>query len=644
MIKKCSTHVYLPLSETDIYLSNHEDTFQVFVDKKTGMHDVYLDKAYVSAQAGMSRRSADDPARDDGDGIPNSQHEAGAARSVRITDSVPDYLRLKTTDADYYKLSQFESMDAVDDEDENQKEEERQEEVDKVSRERRRPWQKQAHRRGKTRHGMRLNKRKNWRRNKLFERIKKSFPDKTSKEYKNMMFLLHSIESDPDDLGHERSKRMAQHTSDLRREAGEAHVLDFDSFYSLSEYESLMKPLSYNSSQTDEEKRQPSRRAITVTDTRKGLRQHNFKKFRNKGLKRAGGSTRSVLASSKRDGSDRNGRGRPIKMGEIEAGRLNTYITVGQHNSVLVVRNVQFRLVITLPRDQHNLGSSHFFIILRSVQGEPNGVQSSERSIDAGFAVNENPTRGTLYFRQDQPHIDLFVFFSVFFSCFFLFLAVCVLLWKMKQTLDVRRTRQLQEREMECMASRPFAHILVLVEPPSDSVSSGDHGGGGGDILPNSFLTGSFGGLNRQRSKLGRYHQGGGLRGGNNQHQHLEQYMTSNPNSNIILSTGGGGDISAIVTSNSIVALNSFSAPVPVPHHRPSGQRELGVVPIAIEPTEDGMAGVGTVVFQLPGGAAAPSHLCLGSALTTRISMPPSSHHHHHKSASVRRRTSTTYC
>jgi hypothetical protein len=43
--------------------------------------------------------------------------------------------------------------------------------------------------------------------------------------------------------------------------------------------------------------------------------------------------------------------------------------------------------------------------------------------------------------RQDQLHIDLFVFFSVFFSCFFLFLSVVVVIWKVKQTADMRRAR-----------------------------------------------------------------------------------------------------------------------------------------------------------------------------------------------------------
>jgi len=87
---------------------------------------------------------------------------------------------------------------------------------------------------------------------------------------------------------------------------------------------------------------------------------------------------------------------------------------------------------------------------------------------------------GVVYFRQDQPHIDLFVFFSVFFSCFFLFLAACVLLWKAKQALDRRRSRHRRQIEMHDMASRPFAAVLVHVPPPpppprAAHVAAGDH-------------------------------------------------------------------------------------------------------------------------------------------------------------------------
>lgn len=81
------------------------------------------------------------------------------------------------------------------------------------------------------------------------------------------------------------------------------------------------------------------------------------------------------------------------------------------------------RLVLTLPQDRLNLIHTRFHIALKGTMSGP-------------------PAYGQIFFRQDQLHIDLFVFFSVFFSCFFLFLAACVVAWKAKQAADVRRARR----------------------------------------------------------------------------------------------------------------------------------------------------------------------------------------------------------
>ena len=70
-------------------------------------------------------------------------------------------------------------------------------------------------------------------------------------------------------------------------------------------------------------------------------------------------------------------------------------------------------------------------------------------------------------FRQDQLHIDLFVFFSVFFSCFFLFLAACVVAWKAKQAADARRARRRHVVEMLHMAKRPFGSVSLLLSEAS---------------------------------------------------------------------------------------------------------------------------------------------------------------------------------
>lgn len=63
--------------------------------------------------------------------------------------------------------------------------------------------------------------------------------------------------------------------------------------------------------------------------------------------------------------------------------------------------------------------------------------------------------------RQDQLHIDLFVFFSVFFSCFFLFLSACVVFWKIKQRADMRQARRRHVVEMLNMAQRAFSSVIL---------------------------------------------------------------------------------------------------------------------------------------------------------------------------------------
>ena len=130
---------------------------------------------------------------------------------------------------------------------------------------------------------------------------------------------------------------------------------------------------------------------------------------------------------------------------------LTCHLTVSQPIEFLIIKNLQNRLVITIPQEVHDLRSTKFYMILRGVG---NGTV--------------NQTYGNLFFRQDQSRIDLFVFFSVFFSCFFLFLAGCVVIWKIKQGFDMRRARRLHAAEMKHMASRPFSIVFAHIDPSSD--------------------------------------------------------------------------------------------------------------------------------------------------------------------------------
>ncbi|GAB0200402.1 multiple epidermal growth factor-like domains protein 8 [Grus japonensis] len=202
------------------------------------------------------------------------------------------------------------------------------------------------------------------------------------------------------------------------------------------------------------------------------------------------------------------------RLREERAGGLVTYLTVREAAAALVVRGVRDRLVLTYPHALHPLKSSRFYLLLLGVGGPRGG-----------------PSQGLLFFRQDQAHIDLFVFFSVFFSCFFLFLALCVLLWKAKQGLDARHEQRRHLQEMSKMASRPFAKVTVCFErgappgPPS-----------------------------RRRPPL------------------------------------------------------PAGAPLPP---------QPGAGPVTLEPTEDGVAAVATLLLQLPGGPRGPHRAALASALVT---------------------------
>jgi len=149
-------------------------------------------------------------------------------------------------------------------------------------------------------------------------------------------------------------------------------------------------------------------------------------------------------AGGTRGGLDSDDSEKVYQLVELKARQYVTYVAVPHPDTFLIVRDVCDRLVIMLPNAVHQLKVSRFYLVIA-------GAASSVDS--ASF--------GMVYFRQDQPHIDLFVFFSVFFSCFFLFLAICVLLWKAKQVVDARRTHLRRQIEMQCMASRPFARALV---------------------------------------------------------------------------------------------------------------------------------------------------------------------------------------
>lgn len=123
---------------------------------------------------------------------------------------------------------------------------------------------------------------------------------------------------------------------------------------------------------------------------------------------------------------------------------LNTFTTYNQSHKAHIVRNVRNRLVLTFPHIEHYLRDTRFYMVFigRDTAG----------------------TEGLVYFRQDLSQIDLFVFFSVFFSAFFLVVSVSVFGWKIKQYHTRRRVIEVREHQLETLRSRPFATYSFLCQ------------------------------------------------------------------------------------------------------------------------------------------------------------------------------------
>lgn len=260
---------------------------------------------------------------------------------------------------------------------------------------------------------------------------------------------------------------------------------------------------------------------------------------------------------------------------EKVASGLTTFLTVTDPFSVVVVRGLQNRLILTLPQDRHDLRSTRFYILIQGA-GSP--------SLDA--------TLGSLFFRQDQPRIDLFVFFSVFFSCFFLFLAVSVVAWKAKQAIEGRRARERQAVEMEHMARRPFATVSVYLEASLRGQTGLRDGKRAGQ---NVGLQVHHTTLTAQLCSPLRWKRRSASRPDHHHSQVHHQFHGANflPDQDAV---------------GRLAGTNGGLQP-----------RHIDIRPLAVEPTADGVAAIATLIVQLPGGRLARTQLTLASALV----LPP---------------------
>ncbi|XP_053556310.1 attractin [Bombina bombina] len=79
-------------------------------------------------------------------------------------------------------------------------------------------------------------------------------------------------------------------------------------------------------------------------------------------------------------------------------------------------------------------------------------------------AINFVATPEEIAFSQHSNFMDLVQFFVTFFSCFLSLLLVAAVVWKIKQSCWASRRREQLIREMQQMASRPFASVNVALE------------------------------------------------------------------------------------------------------------------------------------------------------------------------------------
>lgn len=127
--------------------------------------------------------------------------------------------------------------------------------------------------------------------------------------------------------------------------------------------------------------------------------------------------------------------------------QIISYFTMKYWHDIVILENITGRVEITIPYKSHDLRTTRYYLVIR-------GNQLLNDSIGGN--------RGFIVLRQDQSRIDLFIFFCVFISCFFMFLCLSVIFWRIKMMFDLHRARQQQEIELENMANRPFVKITIL--------------------------------------------------------------------------------------------------------------------------------------------------------------------------------------
>jgi len=95
--------------------------------------------------------------------------------------------------------------------------------------------------------------------------------------------------------------------------------------------------------------------------------------------------------------------------------------------------------------------------------------------LTTGSSLLSSKTNGFIKIYQSRMNIDLFVFFSVFFSSFFLFLSIGICFWKVKFAYEIHRRRRTLKHEYHKRMARPFAKIQLFIKPSTITTNDEDN-------------------------------------------------------------------------------------------------------------------------------------------------------------------------
>ena len=153
-------------------------------------------------------------------------------------------------------------------------------------------------------------------------------------------------------------------------------------------------------------------------------------------------------------------RYKKISYKKSEHMRSQFYHVTMKKKEALKVEGVAGRLVVTRKHTKKDQGRGFLYVIVRAKSGPKIRKRSVERK----------GASGRIAFRQDEPRLDLFVFFSSFFSLCGILSVLITSMWKFRRMVNNRRARINHQLQMIPLARRPFrlVHVCIDDNQPQD--------------------------------------------------------------------------------------------------------------------------------------------------------------------------------